>query len=60
MVVPNALLHLASRMEPELIFDSDGLIHLVVAEWIRDAAYGDTPGFIRWPEVTAITWRWSE
>ena len=59
VVVPGALLHLASRTAPDLIFQHDGRLSLVVADWITDGEYGDTPGFVHWSEATAITWRYS-
>jgi hypothetical protein len=63
VVLPNALLHLASRDEPRVERDVDGVVSLglayVFADWIADEEYGDTIGYIDWPSVTAITWRWS-
>lgn len=53
VVLPGALLHLASKDEPAETLDG------WQADWIRDHRYGDTVGFIDWNQVTAITWRWS-
>lgn len=53
VVLPGALLHLASKVEPEK--GPDGW-H---ADWIDDHRYGDTAGFIDWHAVVAVTWRWS-
>lgn len=65
VVLPGVILHLASSTAPELRWGSDiGLegapLEAVDAEWIEDADYGDTIGFIDWAKVVAITWRYSE
>jgi hypothetical protein len=55
VVVPGALLHLASWSEPTI-----GADHVVTADWIRDdPEYGDTIGFIEWDHVVAVTWRFA-
>jgi len=63
VVLPNALLHLASTTEPRIekhIDPASGqLTRRVLADWISDHEYGDTFGFIDWPSATGITWRWS-
>jgi hypothetical protein len=59
VVLPGAILHLASKDEPAeipAIWGQDGHWH---ADWMDDHRYGDTVGFIDWNQVTAITWRWS-
>jgi hypothetical protein len=53
VVLPGAILHLASKDKPEK--HPDGWR----ATWIDDYRYGDTVGFIDWHQVTAVTWRWS-
>ena len=60
VVLPGALLHLAAWNEPDfgVATESDGWT--VRADWIDDPAYGDTLGFIEWPEVKGLTWRYSE
>ena len=52
VVLPNALLHLASWTEPVLRDVGE-----VAADWISDPEYGDTIGFIQWDKVVAVTWR---
>lgn len=59
VVIPGALLHLASWGEPEIRY-SHGQIDDVFADWISDPEYGDTIGRINWHSVAAITWRWSQ
>ncbi len=59
VVIPGAILHLASRNEPRLIRQPGGRLDHVDADWIADHPYGDTLGFIDWSEVSAITWRWT-
>lgn len=60
VVLPGALLHLASRDEPRLIRDSLGRLEAVEARWVRNnPEAGDDLGYVRWAEVIAITWRWS-
>jgi hypothetical protein len=59
VVLPSAILHLASWTEPT-ITDGDEYSHEIVkAEWIGNHHYGDTIGFIDWRAATAITWRWN-
>jgi len=58
VVLPGALLHLASSTEPEIYPDSGGL-ESMVADWIDDHAYGDTLGYLDWTQVIAVTWRYS-
>ena len=58
VVVPNALLHLVSTDEPTVTYAGDRIVH-VEARWLDDPDKGDTLGFIHWPSVTAITWRWT-
>lgn len=54
VVFPGSILHLASWSEPSVRG------HEVSADWIADAAYGDTVGFIQWHMVIALTWRYAE
>ena len=68
IVLPGAILHLASWAEPTLhhtwkrgavtVSSADGPVH-VEADWIDDPAYGDTIGFVDWSEASAVTWRFS-
>ena len=69
IVIPGAVLHLASWTKPRLVREpltGPGVIQLyggisdVYADWIDDPAYGDTLGWIDWPKVAGITWRLSE
>jgi hypothetical protein len=53
VVLPGAILHLASKDEPRKNHDGWD------AAWIDDHRYGDTIGFIDWGAVVAVTWRWS-
>lgn len=53
IVLPGAILHLASKDEPRNTPNG------WCADWIDDHRYGDTVGFINWTQLTAITWRWS-
>lgn len=57
VVIPGALLHLASATEPA-VGTLDGRRH-VEADWLEDPEAGDTVGFINWDEVAAVTWRYS-
>jgi hypothetical protein len=54
VVLPNALLHLASWTEAKI--DQD-LTTRVEGGWIDDHQYRDTIGLINWEAITAITWR---
>jgi hypothetical protein len=56
VVLPGALLHVASWTEPEIRPDVQTAVR---ADWIADPAYGDTIGFIDWTKVLAITWRYA-
>jgi hypothetical protein len=57
VVLPNALLHLASWTEPKI--DQD-LTTRVAGDWIDDHQHRDSTGLINWEAITAITWRWTE
>lgn len=57
VVVPGALLHLASKTEPRVV-QHGGVVGDVVAEWICAPDYGDTIGYIDWTKAAAITWRY--
>jgi hypothetical protein len=59
VVLPGAILHLASWKPPRRDRDFDYRWQ-AGTDWIDDPLYGDTIGFIDWPSVVAITWRWSE
>lgn len=59
LVLPNALLHLASWDEPRWEVDEDGQ-RVLMAEWIDNPEYGDKLISIDWTAVTAVTARWSE
>ena len=54
VVLPGAILHLASSVEPRMD-PFDGLIW----EPMDDYRYGDTQGYIDWNAVIGITWRYS-
>lgn len=58
VVLPGALIHLASFNEPQPVW-SAGQLTAVDADWIAAPDYGDTIGYIDWTAVAAITWRWS-
>jgi hypothetical protein len=51
-----ALLHLLSATEPVVRYGG-GVVQSVQLELIEGTEYGDTVGFIRWSDATAITWR---
>lgn len=57
VVFGTATLHVLSSTEPELVQAEDGSLVGVVWEPILDTEHGDTPGFIRWADVSAVTWR---
>ena len=59
VVLPGAILHLASRDEPHLVRATVSTEGKWSADWLSDPDKGDTIGFIDWPSVVAITWRWS-
>lgn len=60
VVLPGALIHLASTTEPEVKLERfTERISNVTADWLQTPECGDTVGYIDWPEVTAITWRWT-
>lgn len=54
IVLPGALLHLASRDEPRWVETA------LVADWIEDPDYGDSIVSMDWTKVVAVTTRWSE
>jgi hypothetical protein len=56
VVLPGAILHLASWTEPTLAPEVRGPL---VADWINDRAYGDTIGFVDWSQLVAVTWRYA-
>lgn len=56
VVMPGAILHLASWDEPRLERDDDGRIVGVHADLIADGR-ADTLGYIDWTAVKAVTWR---
>ncbi len=58
VVLPGALLHLASRTEP-VVQQGAGEAGEVSADWICAPDYGDTIGHLDWTKVIAITWRYS-
>ena len=59
LVLPGALIHLASQTEPRWGVDGDGQ-RVLLADWIEDPDYGDTIISIDWSAVVAATARWSE
>jgi hypothetical protein len=60
VVLPGAILHLASRTQPTIRRHYDDGRGVWDADWIDDHRYGDSIGFIDWSQLVAITWRWSE
>jgi hypothetical protein len=52
-----ALLHVLSATEPVLMRSVTGDVADVAWTPIEGTDHGDTVGYIRWSEVTAITWR---
>jgi hypothetical protein len=58
VVVGGATLHLLSAIEPVVNVSNAAVVDV---RWmlIDGTEHGDTVGFIRWSEVTAITWRWA-
>jgi hypothetical protein len=54
VVLPGAILHLASRTEPKA---EPG--QMVKGDWIVGPDYGDTIGFVDWTKVIAVTWRYA-
>jgi hypothetical protein len=58
VVIPGAILHLASKIEPCPVYQ-DGRLTNVEADWLTSPEYGDTVGYIDWPVVTALTWRYA-
>ncbi len=58
VVLPGALIHLASRSEPKVLSYLNRVTE-VHGDWIEDSDYGDTIGFIDWSAVVGVTWRWS-
>ena len=59
IVLPGAIIHLASMVEPAVVF-TDRQVTGLNAEWIDGTEHGDTLGFIHWPSVVGITWRMAE
>ena len=59
VVVPGAMLHLASKTRPAWETQPDGQ-RALIAEWIDDPEYGDSIVEIEWSHVVAVTCRWSE
>ena len=57
VVLPGAILHLASATEPQVKVVGAQL--RIEAEWIVESDYGDAIGWIDWDKVAAVTWRWS-
>lgn len=52
-----ALLHVLSATEPVLTRSVTGDVADVAWTLIEGTEHGDTVGYVRWSEVTAITWR---
>lgn len=60
VALPGALIHLASSTEPKVHCDAyTGSITRVQGDWLEDPDKGDTLGYIDWPNVAAVTWRWT-
>lgn len=57
-VVSGGLIHILSETEPVVtLAPGNGAIESVAWKPIEDTSHGDTIGFIRWSDVTAISWR---
>jgi hypothetical protein len=56
VVVHGALLHVLSATEP-VVTHAGGIVQHVQWAPIEGTEHGDTIGFIRWADVTAVTWR---
>ena len=58
VVVHNAILHFVSSTEPQILTDPPGtsMRDVVGLDW-TPTGEGDTPGYIDWSAVSAITWR---
>jgi hypothetical protein len=56
IAVSGAVLHILSTTEPVVHCDG-GSIASVDWEPIDGTEHGDTVGFVRWADVSAITWR---
>ena len=56
VVVGGAILHVFSKTEP-VVRGSGTLIDAVEWTVVEGTEYGDTVGFIRWADVSAVTWR---
>jgi hypothetical protein len=57
IVMHAALLHVLSATEPVVTVSASGQVTTVSWTAIEGTEHGDTIGFIRWSEVTAISWR---
>lgn len=56
VVVSGARLHVLSRTEPRVHSNGDSITGV---DWepVEATEHGDSVGFIRWRDVSAITWR---
>lgn len=50
---------LLCKSEPVLHIAAAGYLDEVNMEPITGTEHGDTPGFINWDEVSAVTWRYA-
>jgi hypothetical protein len=51
-----AFIHLLSETEP-VVTSSCGVIENVALTLVQGTEHGDTVGFIRWSDVSCVTWR---
>jgi hypothetical protein len=57
IVIPGAVLHVLSASEPRVRTGPGPSILGVDWDVITDTEHGDAVGFIRWADVSAVTWR---
>ena len=59
VVLNGAMIHLLTNTEPVVITDGGGRVVGCELNLINGTAHGDSVGFIHWPSVTAVTWRFA-
>ena len=53
-------LHFASRSEPSCRYDPEtGLLAAITMDTITAPEYGDTPGYMCYADVAAVSWRYA-
>jgi hypothetical protein len=58
VVLPGTPLHFASLTEPVLRFEA-GRLSGISWDLIVGTEHGDTPGYLDWPSVVAVSWRFA-